>query len=405
MARSLLSPLWEWKRPMRRTPGGAHAVKVIVFCAGLFFILLGIALAALPAWAAGAEASTARTSTTSQIPRASRIQGQGNPGGGFTPPIGSSLDDERHGAVVHELDRHPGAEYAALRAQRLTHALVERLRLAGRWAPVLMLTARDRVADRISGLDVGADDYLVKPFAFGELLARLRALVRRGARERPAVLILGSGPNRIGQGIEFDYSCVHASLALSEVGYDTIMVNCNPETVSTDYDTSDRLYFEPLTVEDVLEVVAAEQESARQGGGELVGVLVQLGGQTPLRLAQELKDAGVPIVGTSPEAIHLAEDRGAFGDVLAAAGLPAPRYGLATSYDEARSIAEGVGYPVLVRPSYVLGGRGMVIVHSDEMLVDYVERSTLIGPDHPVLVDRFLEDAVEIDVDALYDGE
>jgi carbamoyl-phosphate synthase large subunit len=218
------------------------------------------------------------------------------------------------------------------------------------------------------------------------------------------VLILGSGPNRIGQGIEFDYACVHASFALSDAGFETVMVNCNPETVSTDYDTSDRLYFEPLTVEDVLEVVAAEQESARLGGGELVGVIVQLGGQTPLRLAQELKDCGVPIVGTSPEAIHLAEERGAFGDVLAAAGLPAPKYGMARSYDEAKSIAEGVGYPVLVRPSYVLGGRGMEIVYSDDMLVDYVSRSTHIGPDAPVLVDRFLEDAVEIDVDALYDG-
>ena len=218
------------------------------------------------------------------------------------------------------------------------------------------------------------------------------------------VLILGSGPNRIGQGIEFDYACVHASFALHEAGFETVMVNCNPETVSTDYDTSDRLYFEPLTVEDVLEVVAAETESARAGGGELVGVVVQLGGQTPLRLAQELKDCGVPIVGTTPEAIHLAEERGAFGAVLAAAGLPAPRHGTATSYDEARAIAEVVGYPVLVRPSYVLGGRGMEIVYSDEMLIDYVSRSTLIGPDAPVLVDRFLEDAVEIDVDALYDG-
>ncbi|MEX2288864.1 MAG: carbamoyl-phosphate synthase large subunit [Mycobacteriales bacterium] len=218
------------------------------------------------------------------------------------------------------------------------------------------------------------------------------------------VLILGSGPNRIGQGIEFDYACVHASFALSAAGFETVMVNCNPETVSTDYDTSDRLYFEPLTVEDVLEVVAAEQESARQGGGELVGVIVQLGGQTPLRLAQELKDCGVPIVGTSPEAIHLAEERGAFGNVLTAAGLPAPKYGMARSYDEAKEIAERVGYPVLVRPSYVLGGRGMEIVYTDEMLVDYVSRSTHIGPDAPVLVDRFLEDAVEIDVDALYDG-
>ncbi len=222
--------------------------------------------------------------------------------------------------------------------------------------------------------------------------------------DRKKVLILGSGPNRIGQGIEFDYACVHASFALHEAGYETVMVNCNPETVSTDYDTSDRLYFEPLTVEDVLEVVHAERLSAEAGGGELVGVVVQLGGQTPLRLAQELKDCGVPVVGTTPEAIHLAEDRGAFGRVLAEAGLPAPKHGTARSYDEARTIAESVGYPVLVRPSYVLGGRGMEIVYSDEMLVSYVERSTLIGPDHPVLVDRFLEDAIEIDVDALYDG-
>ncbi|MCW2666920.1 MAG: carB [Frankiales bacterium] len=222
--------------------------------------------------------------------------------------------------------------------------------------------------------------------------------------DRRKVLILGSGPNRIGQGIEFDYACVHAAYALGDAGFETVMVNCNPETVSTDYDTSDRLYFEPLTVEDVLEVVAAERASAEAGGGELVGVVVQLGGQTPLRLAQELKDCGVPIVGTTPEAIHLAEDRGAFGDVLVNAGLPAPKFGTATSYDEARAIAERVGYPVLVRPSYVLGGRGMEIVYSDEMLIDYVSRSTLIGPDHPVLVDRFLEDAIEIDVDALFDG-
>ena len=218
------------------------------------------------------------------------------------------------------------------------------------------------------------------------------------------VLILGSGPNRIGQGIEFDYACVHASFALHDAGFETVMVNCNPETVSTDYDTSDRLYFEPLTVEDVLEVVHAEQESARAGGGRVVGVIVQLGGQTPLRLAQELKDCGVPIVGTTPEAIHLAEERGAFGAVLAAAGLPAPKHGVATSYDQAKAIADGIGYPVLVRPSYVLGGRGMEIVYSDDMLIDYVRRSTHIGPEHPVLVDRFLEDAVEIDVDALFDG-
>jgi len=219
------------------------------------------------------------------------------------------------------------------------------------------------------------------------------------------VLILGSGPNRIGQGIEFDYACVHASFALRDAGFETVMVNCNPETVSTDYDTSDRLYFEPLTVEDVLEVVHAERLSAEAGGGSLKGVLVQLGGQTPLKLAQELKDCGVPIVGTSPEAIHLAEDRDAFGKVMSEGGLPSPKSGMATSYDDAARIATDVGYPVLVRPSYVLGGRGMEIVYSDEMLRDYMDRSTIVGPDTPVLVDRFLEDAIEIDVDALYDGE
>ena len=218
--------------------------------------------------------------------------------------------------------------------------------------------------------------------------------------QRPKVIILGSGPNRIGQGVEFDYSCVHASFALRDAGYETVMVNCNPETVSTDYDTSDRLYFEPLTLEDVLEVVAAEQAT-----GEVVGVVVQLGGQTPLGLAQSLKDAGVPIVGTSPEAIHLAEDRGAFGRVLAKAGLPAPKHGMAFSFPEAKAIADEVGYPVLVRPSYVLGGRGMEIVYSEEMLADYILRATEISADRPVLVDRFLDDAVEIDVDALFDGE
>ena len=215
----------------------------------------------------------------------------------------------------------------------------------------------------------------------------------------PKVIILGSGPNRIGQGIEFDYSCVHASMTLRDAGYETVMVNCNPETVSTDYDTSDRLYFEPLTLEDVLEVVHAESAA-----GEVAGVVVQLGGQTPLGLARALEEAGVPIVGTSPESIHLAEDRGAFGALLTEAGLPAPRFGTAFSFDEARSIAAEIGYPVLVRPSYVLGGRGMEIVYDDDMLRDYLERATQINPEHPVLVDRFLDDALEIDVDALYDG-
>ena len=217
--------------------------------------------------------------------------------------------------------------------------------------------------------------------------------------DRDKVIILGSGPNRIGQGIEFDYSCVHAALTLRDAGYETIMVNCNPETVSTDYDTSDRLYFEPLTLEDVLEVVHSEQQR-----GNLIGVVVQLGGQTPLGLAQGLKDAGVPVIGTSPESIHLAEERGAFGRVLAEAGLLAPKHGTAFTFDEAKAIASEVGYPVLVRPSYVLGGRGMEIVYDDDMLADYLSRATDINPEHPVLVDRFLDDAVEIDVDAIYDG-
>jgi len=218
-------------------------------------------------------------------------------------------------------------------------------------------------------------------------------------RTNPAVIILGSGPNRIGQGIEFDYSCVHASLTLRERGFDTIMVNCNPETVSTDYDTSSRLYFEPLTLEDVLEVIHAETLA-----GPVLGVITQLGGQTPLGLAQGLQDAGITILGTSPAAIELAEERGAFGKVLADAGLPAPKHGMATSFEQAKVIADEISYPVLVRPSYVLGGRGMEIVYDETMLSDYLSRATEIDPDRPVLVDRFLDDAIEIDVDALYDG-
>ena len=214
------------------------------------------------------------------------------------------------------------------------------------------------------------------------------------------VIILGSDPNRIGQGIEFDYSCVHAALELSREGYETVMVNCNPETVSTDYDTADRLYFEPLTFEDVMEVYHAEAQS-----GEVAGVIVQLGGQTPLGLAERLTAAGVPVVGTSAAAIDLAEDRGEFGKVLANAELPAPDFGTATSFDEAREVAAGIGYPVLVRPSYVLGGRGMEIVYDEASLRDYIERATEITSDHPVLVDRFLDNAIEIDVDALCDGE
>jgi carbamoyl-phosphate synthase large subunit len=219
------------------------------------------------------------------------------------------------------------------------------------------------------------------------------------SRTKPAVIILGSGPNRIGQGIEFDYSCVHASFTLRAAGFETIMINCNPETVSTDYDTSDRLYFEPLTLEDVLEVVHAETQA-----GPVLGVITQLGGQTPLGLAAGLKAAGVTILGTSPDAINLAEERGAFGRVLAEQGLTAPEFGMASSQLEALEIAARIGYPVLVRPSFVLGGRGMEIVYDDAALSGFISRATDITPDHPVLVDRFLDSAIELDVDALYDG-
>ena len=218
-------------------------------------------------------------------------------------------------------------------------------------------------------------------------------------RSKPAILILGSGPNRIGQGIEFDYSCVHACFALSKAGYETIMINCNPETVSTDYDTADRLYFEPLTVEDVLEVYRAELAA-----GPIAGVIVQLGGQTPLGIAAALKSAGVPILGTTPEAIHLAEDRGAFGKVLEQSSLRAPKFGTGFSYQDALKVAKEVGYPVLVRPSFVLGGRGMQIVYDDASLEEFITIAAQINPEHPVLIDKFLDDAIEIDVDALYDG-
>ncbi len=218
-------------------------------------------------------------------------------------------------------------------------------------------------------------------------------------RTKVAVIILGSGPNRIGQGIEFDYSCVHASFALKKAGYETIMINCNPETVSTDYDTSDRLYFEPLTIEDVIEVINAESAA-----GPVLGVIAQLGGQTPLGLARGLMEAGVKILGTSPDAIDLAEERGAFGEILKSNNLLAPNFGMANSYSEASQIAARINYPVLVRPSYVLGGRGMEIVYDEESLKGFIEKATAITPNHPVLIDKFLDDAIEIDVDALFDG-
>ena len=214
--------------------------------------------------------------------------------------------------------------------------------------------------------------------------------------DRKKIIILGSGPNRIGQGIEFDYCCCHAAFALKEAGYETIMVNCNPETVSTDYDTSDRLYFEPITFEDVMEIVEHEQPQ---------GVIVQFGGQTPLNLAMRLLAAGVPIIGTSPESIDLAEDRKRFGKLLRELDIPQPPNGAAISIEEARAVAIGIGYPVLVRPSYVLGGRAMQIVYDESTLNNYMTYAVEASPEHPVLIDSFLEDADEIDVDALADGD
>jgi carbamoyl-phosphate synthase large subunit len=227
------------------------------------------------------------------------------------------------------------------------------------------------------------------------------SVLRPGAEKRQKVMILGGGPNRIGQGIEFDFCCVHACYALRDLGFETIMVNCNPETVSTDYDTADRLYFEPLTLEHVLNVW--ETESALAGAP--VPVLVQFGGQTPLNLAQKLKDAGVPIWGTSPDAIALAEDRKQFAEILNELGIPQPENGNAMSLDEAKVVAQRIGYPVLVRPSYVLGGRAMGIVYDESDLQHYIEEATRVSPDAPVLIDRYLEDSFELDVDVVGDGE
>ena len=220
-----------------------------------------------------------------------------------------------------------------------------------------------------------------------------RGEVRRG--DRASVVILGSGPNRIGQGIEFDYCCVHAAMTVRDSGRDAVMINCNPETVSTDYDTSDRLYFEPLTADDVLAVIDAERPE---------GVIVQFGGQTPLKLARALEEAGARLLGTPVDAIDLAEDRGRFGALLRRLGIAHPPYGTALSADEAAVIAEEVGFPLLVRPSYVLGGRAMEICYTAEGLARYLEQHVKADQEHPLLLDRFLEDAIEVDVDALADG-
>lgn len=214
--------------------------------------------------------------------------------------------------------------------------------------------------------------------------------------ENKKIMILGGGPNRIGQGIEFDYCCVHAALALKELGFETIIVNCNPETVSTDYDTSDKLYFEPLTLEDVLSIYKKEKP---------IGVIAQFGGQTPLNLAAELEKNGVKILGTSPEVIDLAEDRDRFRNIMDKLEIPMPEAGMAVNVDEALEVAEKIGYPVMVRPSYVLGGRGMEVVHDSDSLVGYMNAAVGVTPDRPILIDRFLNHAMECEADAISDGK
>ena len=218
--------------------------------------------------------------------------------------------------------------------------------------------------------------------------------------DRQKIIILGGGPNRIGQGIEFDYCCCHACFALHDAGYESIMVNCNPETVSTDYDTSDRLYFESLTAEDVLEIIHTEQSN-----GTLKGVIVQFGGQTPLKLAAALEAAGVPILGTTPDAIDLAEDRDRFSKLLKKLKLRQPENGIAYSGEEAKKIAKRIGFPVVIRPSYVLGGRAMEIVKDDAQLQRYITEAVVVSGDSPVLIDSYLSNATEVDVDAICDGK
>jgi carbamoyl-phosphate synthase large subunit len=265
------------------------------------------------------------------------------------------------------------------------------------------LTGTDEAAARARRLELGVKaTFKSVDTCAGEFLATTPYYYKTYEEEdevvpatRPRVMILGAGPNRIGQGIEFDYCCVHASYALHDAGFETVMVNCNPETVSTDYDTSDRLYFEPLTFEDVMDIVDSEKP---------VGVLVTFGGQTPLKLARALEDAGVPILGTKPEAIDLAEDRERFAEVLDHLGIRYPAAGTARSPQEAVEVAARIGYPLLVRPSYVLGGRGMVIAYNEEYMLKHVADAVVVSPDHPVLLDRFLEGAIEVDVDAVCDS-
>ena len=313
----------------------------------------------------------------------------------FLSNIAQIVDMESELLTRKDQLSHAGQEFIRLLRKAKQYGFSDR-RLATLWqvteTDVRELRLRHRVLPVYKRVDTcGAEFEALTPYLYSTYESECEA----APSDRRKIMILGGGPNRIGQGIEFDYCCVHGAFALSEAGFETIMVNCNPETVSTDYDTSDRLYFEPLTLEDVLAIVALEQPE---------GVIVQFGGQTPLKLAMALEKAGVPIIGTSPDAIDRAEDRERFQALLNKLNLLQPRNGIARGFNEAEQIAEQIGYPVVVRPSYVLGGRAMEIVYDVERLRDYMRFAVEASPEHPVLIDKFLQNAVEVDVDALCDG-
>ncbi|HWV61681.1 MAG TPA: carbamoyl-phosphate synthase large subunit [Sphingopyxis sp.] len=304
--------------------------------------------------------------------------------------------------ALQSANLHPGTRRATARGSGLIHEAVKAMTGGVTEAEVRALRHKLGVRPVFKTIDTCAAEFQAQtPYLYSTYEAPTFGEPENEANpsDRKKIVILGGGPNRIGQGIEFDYCCCHACFALEEAGYETIMINCNPETVSTDYDTSDRLYFEPLTAEDVLEILHVEMSK-----GELVGVIVQFGGQTPLKLAQALAEAGIPILGTSPDAIDLAEDRERFAALVNKLGLKQPENGIARSREEAVAVAARIGYPVLTRPSYVLGGRAMEIVDDQAQLENYIETAVQVSGDSPVLIDRYLRDAIEVDVDALCDG-
>jgi len=304
--------------------------------------------------------------------------------------------------ALQSANLRPGAKSAAARGSGLIHEAVKAMTGGVTEVEVRALRHKLGVRPVFKTIDTCAAEFAAKtPYLYSTYEAPTfgEPECEANPSERKKVVILGGGPNRIGQGIEFDYCCCHACFALEEAGFETIMINCNPETVSTDYDTSDRLYFEPLTAEDVLEILHVEQSK-----GTLAGVIVQFGGQTPLKLAQALAEAGIPILGTSPDAIDLAEDRERFAALVNKLGLKQPENGIARSREEAIAVATRIGYPVLTRPSYVLGGRAMEIVDDQAQLENYIETAVQVSGDSPVLIDRYLRDAIEVDVDALCDG-